>query len=104
MSYYWIHVGGGTSFAAFGPFENVEVFRRFRATYADDENEDGYRRSVDELPELPGLDDWDDHEDDAWIPVHADNLVLDEGWPTISVQEQATAQFDVRSINTMPSY
>lgn len=93
MSLYWIHVNAGTEAVMYGPFENPEVHDRFRAMYGDDENDEGYRRSVDELPELPGIGEQDNHEEDTWIAVQGDNVFLFGARDTYAVRE--TGGFEV---------
>ena len=97
MSLYWLHFDSADmdSVKAYGPFENPEVHARFRKMYADDEDDNGYRRSVDELPPLPGFvagpySSFDDHESSTWIAVQADNLFLLNGFRTFAVQERDT--------------
>lgn len=86
MSLYWIHVSGGEA-TAYGPFENPEVHARFRKAYADENDEDGYRRSVDELPTLPGINEQDDSENSTWIAVQGDNVFLFGAHDTFAVRE-----------------
>ena len=100
MSLYWIHFDNDNvdSLKAYGPFENPEVMARFREVYADDEDEDGRRRSVDEMPTLPGTPEYDSHETCTWVPVQADSLFLLDGYGTYAVQEQQA--FSVVNIET----
>lgn len=86
--FYWIHVSEGTQFTGYGPFGSESALRGFREHYADDEQEDGSYRSVDDIPPLPGISSEiveirDDHTSDSWIPLHAsaDTFQILDGWP-----------------------
>ena len=86
--FYWIHVSEGTQFTGYGPFGSESAMRGFRAHYADDEDEDGARRLVDDIPPLPGISNSiievrDNHETDSWIPLSTASCLLEilEGWP-----------------------
>ena len=83
MKWYWLHVASGTEVTGFGPFATEEEHREFRAIYADDEDESGARRNVDDIPPLPGVNDRDDHESDTWIALvidrHGEPTPVDSG-------------------------
>lgn len=83
---YWLHVREGTDLTAFGPFDSEAAHLAFRQKYADDEDEQGARRSYDDLPPLPPEGTYpirDNHETDSWFSIKASRLELLDGWPTI---------------------
>jgi hypothetical protein len=81
---YWLHVREGTDLTAFGPFDSEAEHLAFRQTYADDEDEQGARRSYEELPRLPYLDVRDNYETDSWFAIKASTLELFDGWPVVN--------------------
>ncbi len=84
--FYWLHIHGGTEITGYGPFDSKEALSDFRAYFADDEQEDGSRKDVDDIPELPS-GERDDHESDTWVPIHADGpITILEGWLVYNVE------------------
>lgn len=69
MNYTWIWVNEGTQILAWS-FGNLDDAKAFRAQYADDEDDDGARKSIDDLPVLPdSYNQRDNHETDTWVLV-----------------------------------
>lgn len=69
VTHTWVHISEGTEVLAWS-FHSLDDAVAFRKTYGDDEDADGNRRGVDELPPLPdGWDQRDNHETDAWVLI-----------------------------------